>query len=1194
MAGLVVTFYSYKGGVGRTLALANVATLLARWGWRVLVVDFDLEAPGLDRYLERDESGRSQRGGLLDLLDMGAEPPDWRVLVREVRPDETTGNRLHLLAAGDDRDPGFAGRLAAIDWDAAYALGLGARLEALRAAWVGAYDLVLLDSRTGLSDLQGICTAQLPDLLVGLFTGNSQSLEGCLRVVQRSHAVREQLPVDRARLQALFVLSRWDDASEASARLYWLAEVPRRLGPEMRGWLPEGVAPADVLNLLRLPYHARWSLGEPLVIPQEDPNDVRSLSWALANLAALLARRLGDVAQLVASPRAYVHGALASAPAAPTGADVRLLGGDALRPELERAGLRCHADGEHAVLIWPEQPLARLRLLAELADFADARRGDPRRRLLVVSDTPPDLPAELGAWQQLPPGADLPQRVASLLHAPPSAPHTPEQRYRAWLRERHGRLLPFFPGAADHLLESVFVELELERWQHEDWRDRLDALGPRRLEDLLAESVARGRPGRFLVVGDPGAGKTTLLRHLAASLGRQTEGTLPVFVSLARHAGAAADVLALAAADLPDEPHLIDLLRDAAARPGGLFVLLDGLDEVDPLRFEDTRAWIGEVCRRHPQAVVVVTSRPVAVAERGLGRDILPVRVRPLDTRRQRTLLERLLGDDEAARIGEELRRRPRLAELASNPLLLTLLALVGREAGARGAALPSARVDLYRRTLDLLLRRGYCPEPRGMKDALAARRLLRALSLRLHEQGGEAWTLAELDAQLRALRELPTHDQDVRQTWESNDRLLLDLGHNAGVIGPHDPGDAPWRYLHRSLREFLAAEALAEAGDEAVERWVARWRQAATEHQAWAEKGRMGKPPPEPHRWGEVFGLLCGLVPHAGRLLGDLARGSPELALRTITSTDGLELRVVTDVLATLPERTGDAGLWGGDELSAALEATGAEPEVLAALLWARVEPGRSPRSLGHTWCALEQLGLEPDRARFFEACGKALPTTPVDTVDIPVGSFWMGSSEGEGFDPERPRHRVTLTQGFRLGRTPVTNTEYRRLWPKHATGSPADHPAVNLSWYEARLYAAWLGGRLPTEAEWEYACRAGTEKAFSFGDDEGALEKHAWYDKNSGGRLHPVGKKLPNPWGLLDMHGLVLEWCQDSYAPYEEAPQTDAQGPARGVRCLRGGFFQDPADGCRSAGRSWVEPRGSGSYFGFRVLLPAPARPA
>ena len=128
----------------------------------------------------------------------------------------------------------------------------------------------------------------------------------------------------------------------------------------------------------------------------------------------------------------------------------------------------------------------------------------------------------------------------------------------------------------------------------------------------------------------------------------------------------------------------------------------------------------------------------------------------------------------------------------------------------------------------------------------------------------------------------------------------------------------------------------------------------------------------------------------------------------------------------------------------------------------------------------------------------------------------------------------------------------------------------------------------RLPTEAEWEYACRAGSTGQWCFGDDESSLSKYAWFDKNSGGRTHPVGEKEANNWGLHDMHGNVFEWCSDWYEAYRSVETSDPQGARKGAcRVLRGGSWYYPEAHCRSASRIALEPMIRTYDMGFRLAL-------
>ncbi len=231
MTGTVVTFYSYKGGVGRTFALANVAVTLSRWGFRTLCVDWDLDAPGLPFYFHH--WAPAPDGGLLDLVAEvadGREPDPAGVTVTVNAP--ATGERLHFLPAGVGDDAYV--QQQEIDWSDLYRRhDFGAVLGAWRGRWREEYDFILIDSRTGITDIGGICTAQLPDILVAMFTASEQSLRGVRDVIYRAERARDRLPYDRFRLLALPVPARFDGREEyhrADQHLLVHIEVGPRLG----------------------------------------------------------------------------------------------------------------------------------------------------------------------------------------------------------------------------------------------------------------------------------------------------------------------------------------------------------------------------------------------------------------------------------------------------------------------------------------------------------------------------------------------------------------------------------------------------------------------------------------------------------------------------------------------------------------------------------------------------------------------------------------------------------------------------------------------------------------------------------------------------------------------------------------------------------------------------------------------------
>jgi formylglycine-generating enzyme required for sulfatase activity len=218
---------------------------------------------------------------------------------------------------------------------------------------------------------------------------------------------------------------------------------------------------------------------------------------------------------------------------------------------------------------------------------------------------------------------------------------------------------------------------------------------------------------------------------------------------------------------------------------------------------------------------------------------------------------------------------------------------------------------------------------------------------------------------------------------------------------------------------------------------------------------------------------------------------------------------------------------------------------------------------------------------------------------IYCPPGTFLMGSppAEKDRRQDEVP-HQVTLTKAFYLGQTTVTHAQWQAVMGKNPSAfkGPEDLPVEQVSWDDCQEFCRKLSAkdgkpyRLPTEAEWEYACRAGEKTAYFYGDEPGLLGEFAWYERNASNRTQSVATKGPNTWGLYDMHGNVWQWCQDWYGYYPNTAVTDPQGPKTGKdRVFRGGAWGNDARGCRCAARYWGAPGGRRTQFGVRVAFSA-----
>lgn len=279
----------------------------------------------------------------------------------------------------------------------------------------------------------------------------------------------------------------------------------------------------------------------------------------------------------------------------------------------------------------------------------------------------------------------------------------------------------------------------------------------------------------------------------------------------------------------------------------------------------------------------------------------------------------------------------------------------------------------------------------------------------------------------------------------------------------------------------------------------------------------------------------------------------------------------------------------------------------------------------------SIEQVNID-----IWDTTGNPVPGTadpvPVETVKIPAGVFTMGSPDSEtGRNTDETSHQVTLTESFYMSKYPVTNAQYADFLNSKGIGSNGrgnvaynengsiitqeqlfiegslqgvrwdsnewipvpgfeNYPVTMVSWYGAKAYADWTGGSLPTEAQWEYACRAGGPGAYSYGST--ANGDYMWYSGNTSA-LQKVGTKYPNQWNLYDMHGNVYEWCADWYradfgSNNAGDPVINPSGPVSGTnRVLRGGSWNTPASECRSANRNQATPSSINTNYGFRVVL-------
>ncbi len=774
-------------------------------------------------------------------------------------------------------------------------------------------------------------------------------------------------------------------------------------------------------------------------------------------------------------------------------------------------------------------------------------------------------------------------------------------------------------------LEEIHVPLRVmvnlgfrERKVYASADDAEDGLGQHEgvaeleLAMAFADAERRGRSG-LAILGDPGSGKTTHLWYLLLRCLREgsaavglPEGMLPVFLPLRELRDVNAGLDGFVQQQL-NKPHHATPPNFGARllKRGKVLFLLDGLDEVvDKARRQQVTDWVRQAVLAYRECRFVVTCRYAGYTpDVDLGAQFLELHIRPLGAeqadelvRRWYRIVERGMSTDaEQAKIKAEEKaaeliailhgpdfRAQRVFELTRNPLLLVNICLVHRWRNK----LPKGRARLYQECTDVLLEHWRSSRKLDLGlEAEQSRRVLQPAALYMHGQEGRTRaTAAELAPVIEpALASVKWQGGTARE-------FLARVRDVSGLLTGWD--QEHYGFMHLSFQEYLAAR---EIRSRAFTEPALLAELATHFGQSW---------------WQEVTLLLLALddpslfVPFMRELV-KLPQFVAHPALVAACLDDAAEVNP-QPFLELLEQAPGtDRALWERQACALrTMEALDARAlDRLAASLSRHPSPEIRERFAAR----------RADHAR--EARGEILvaPRGGYELVALPAGQFMMGSPAGEKgrWDAEGPQHLVTV-KAFAMGRYPVTNEEYGRFLQENpGVGEPkywADHrfnqarqPVVGVRWDEARRYAEWSGLRLPSEAEWEYACRAGTQSAFNDGSDctvpEGkdpALDRLGWYEWNSGGSLHSVGEKTANPWGLYDMHGNVWEWCEDHWHDNcdNDAPQDGSawvgRGAAKGARrVIRGGSWVARAGFCRCAYRYWSTSGDRLDDLGFRLVL-------
>ncbi|MFM9115395.1 MAG: SUMF1/EgtB/PvdO family nonheme iron enzyme, partial [Planctomycetota bacterium] len=738
-----------------------------------------------------------------------------------------------------------------------------------------------------------------------------------------------------------------------------------------------------------------------------------------------------------------------------------------------------------------------------------------------------------------------------------------------------------------------------------------------------------------ILLGEPGAGKTTGARQLAwrlasgesrpADLG-PLAGLRPVFLRLRNLDPSMIDTQGNDSDRQFAIKSLQTFLNQETHCPGGsheeqnpgpdlwndqhhgLLWILDGLDEVvDPKLRAIVAGWIRVILPERPRDRFFVTSRFQGYQNRDveLGEKFLELHVKPLSKTRIEQFVtqwfqaahRRIDGDTQQSlenatsdrtQLFEVLQtapyQAPSMLAMVANPMLLTIVCIVFK----RDHNLPTARAELYKQCLTVLLESWRAEKFRGTRqrfekqfDVSAARTVLAKLAWWMHQEKDRSevaiMDLAE-EATLALQRFTPEANLGI-----DGQAFIKRMREESGILAMSGDGKGKIGFLHLSFQEYLTAEYAARQGSaqDLASRVSESW---------WREVALLSLRCDPSEEYVKSFfmhlvsaGILESNPDLTDRCIRETVYFTADPFVQVLEQSDATPSRLAAAlrVLRSRQKQVPKLAEWCQRLVNSShIEVRGIASEILAGL---------------NAAVPLSSLSSdrEPYPVHVDDRTGQTL-------IWLPPGPFPMGSEKSE-WDDEKPVRQVQLTKGFYLGKYPVTNAQYGRFleaekgkvripkyWNDRRFNQP-EQPVVGVSWDEAAAYCRWAGGRLPTEAEWEYACRAGNPGEYCFGDDAAHLGEYAWYGGNSGGQTQPVGRKKANAWGFHDLHGNVWEWCQDFWIDsYDPKQLVDPTGPSEGShRALRGGSWGYDAARCRSAGRDWDVPSSRWDDLGFRLAL-------
>jgi len=786
-------------------------------------------------------------------------------------------------------------------------------------------------------------------------------------------------------------------------------------------------------------------------------------------------------------------------------------------------------------------------------------------------------------------------------------------------------------------LENLYVRLQVTA--HGDKTGIPERFHARKVDKSAPEemlphemppNVAINTFQRFVVLGAPGMGKTTMFRFIAYTVSRlgvelarpdeffleKKEPLVPLYLPLTELSGNSGDLLGCLKNYLnkrfPGCKALTPLL-DTLLKNGQCLVLLDSLDEVAAADWRQVKVAIkGFLNNADWQGNIVLLSCREASWKKDDVSLAFPavLQIVDLDAPAIGEYLHHWFGagqSEAALSLKDKICNTPRLKALATNPFLLSLIAWLSQT-----DKLPERRVELYEKCTNALLNEKHKegehdrhPTDFGRDHAEVKARVLADVALDMLQQN---WR----EIRRKDLREIIRTALGYQDVTDERPGKLVDEIHHGSALLRETNVEHIYMFQHNTFREYFAAKKLESVLTPLLKQWKNSEPKPALADYV---KQHAGSIHPlqwiQDPQWTEVNRLTVGLLEQPTPVLELLFGTDPTLAARCYLDAHPKKVNhsVIQKLWTERIEQTERVKI-----VRSIQENLPDDREVLDFIAGIFLTGETDTEVLYHCDQLLLAIGTEEAK----QLRGKMFDHWPTERqyqthaqvfiqdkcwqkIEIEGGEFKMG---GDEFDDEQPIHPVRVSS-FWLGCYPVTVGQYARFNPGHRKerlndefGESELQPVVRVSWFDAYIFCRWAGGRLPTEAEWEYACRSGTSTPFNTGDN--LTTEQANYDGDYPYKNYPKGKYLgkttavgsypQNAWGLYDMHGNAWEWCQDKWHDDYKGAPADSSAWETGkssYRVLRGGCWFSKAQFCRSANRSYYSPGARSDDIGFRLVF-------